>query len=150
LGCYLPLNSSEQITGYHKKCSQKLFDFDEPPEIDFNINDLDQMARTLVSHHLGITGVQQKISVDIEKHQQDPSHRLMIVGLWGNYILKPPTKQFPNVSIIEDLTMHMAQSAGIKVAKHGLIQLQSGDLAYITQRFDRKKKSRQKIDAEDF
>ncbi len=107
------------------------------------------MAKLSFSKHLGLTGVQQKVSVDLEKSKDDPSHRLMIVGLWGNFILKPPTKKFPNISVVEDATMHMSEVAGISTAKHGLIQLQSGQLAYVTKRFDRKK-NKQKIAMEDF
>ncbi|HPI41272.1 MAG TPA: HipA domain-containing protein [Pseudobdellovibrionaceae bacterium] len=102
-----------------------------------------------IAHHLGLTGVQQKISVDLEKYKGDPSHRLMISGLWGNFILKPPTKIFPDISVVEDATMHMAEIAGITTAKHDLIKLKSGELAYVTKRFDREK-NKKKIAMEDF
>jgi len=41
---------------------------------------------------------------------------------------------------VEDLTMHLASIARIKTAPHSLIRLQSGNLAYITKRIDRKDK----------
>ena len=43
---------------------------------------------------------------------------------------------------VEDLTMHLANIAKIKVVPHGLIRLQTGNLAYITKRIDRVKKSK--------
>jgi serine/threonine-protein kinase HipA len=49
----------------------------------------------------------------------------MIVDWEGNFILKPPTKQFPQMSVVEDLTMHMAGLCGLRVAKHGLIKLKT-------------------------
>lgn len=43
---------------------------------------------------------------------------------------------------VEDLTMHLASVAKIKVVPHSLIRLQSGNLAYITKRLDRVKKEK--------
>jgi serine/threonine-protein kinase HipA len=147
-GCYLHLD--DQIKGdYHLSCSRKLFGTETPPDVDFGVEELEDLAKRSISQHLGITGVQPKISVNIKKSSdEDPTHRMMIVGLWGDFILKPPTKRFPDMSVVEDLTMHMAEVAGIKTAKHGLIQLKSGELAYVTKRFDREKKGK-KIAVED-
>ncbi len=69
-------------------------------------------------------------------------NRFTIVGLWGGYILKPPTPDYPHLPEVEDLTMHLAAIAKIKVVPHSLIRLQSGSLAYITKRIDRVKKSK--------
>ncbi|MFZ2863600.1 MAG: HipA domain-containing protein [Ignavibacteriaceae bacterium] len=40
---------------------------------------------------------------------------------------------------VEDLTMHLLELIGIKTAEHLLIKLRSGELAYISKRFDRLK-----------
>jgi len=40
--------------------------------------------------------------------------------------------------------MHMAKICGLNVANHGLIKLKSGELAYVTKRFDRLKKVKKK------
>ncbi len=149
LGCYQPLDTRAHTDNYHNTCSKKLFGTVKPPLVNFGINELAEMAKLSLRNHLCLTGVQQKISVDLEKHKEDPSHRLMIVGLWGNFILKPPTNQFPDMSVVEDATMHMAEAAGITTAKHGLIELKSGELAYVTKRFDREK-NKKKIAMEDF
>ena len=148
-GCYQLLKTSAHTGGYHKSCSKKLFETDTPPEVNFGINDLEDLAKTSLNQPLSITGVQPKISVNLARHETEPNHRLMIVGLWGSFILKPPTKQFTDMSVIEDVTMHMARTLGIATAKHGLIQLKSGELAYVTKRFDREKNGK-KIAAEDF
>ena len=81
-----------------------------------------------------------------ESPHQTP--RLTLVGLYGDYILKPPSKEYPCLPENEDLTMHLAESVGIRTATHSLIRLSSGELAYITRRFDRHKG--QKIAVEDF
>ena len=43
---------------------------------------------------------------------------------------------------VEDLTMHLSDLMGIKTAEHSLIRLKSGELAYISKRFDRLKSSK--------
>ena len=96
---------------------------------------------------VAVTGVQPKLSLDIEKpvkqkEGQKTPQRFTIVGLWGAYILKPPTKQYPQLPELEDLTMHLAALAGIATVPHSLIRMQSGNLAYITKRIDRNKKSK--------
>jgi serine/threonine-protein kinase HipA len=82
--------------------------------------------------------VQPKLSLSLEKVDAS-HHRLTIVGLWGDYILKPPTEQFPQLPENEDLTMKLAALCGIRTAEHSLIRLTSGELAYLTKRFDREK-----------
>lgn len=158
LGCYQELeqntskNNSESENEYHKKCSKKLFRTETPPRVNFGLEQLEEIAKEAIYKHLGITGVQPKIPVELAKYNQDPRHRMMIVGLWGNFILKPPTPRFPDIAITEDATMHMAKAAGIKTVLHGLIRLKSGELAYITRRFDREKhrNKTKKIAVEDF
>jgi serine/threonine-protein kinase HipA len=151
-GCYQNLAGDAESGRYHKKCSRKLFGTDSPPRVDFGIEQLEELAKNSLSHHLGITGVQPKISVDLEKQKEDPAHRILIVGLWGNFILKPPSPRFPDMPVVEDATMHMANAVGIKTALHGLIRLKSGEFAYVTRRFDRIKRGKNinKIAVEDF
>ena len=69
--------------------------------------------------------------------KKDEPQRFTIEGLWGGYILKPPTKQYKFLPELEDLTMHLAEISGIDVVPHSLIRLSSGKLAYITRRIDR-------------
>jgi hypothetical protein len=85
--------------------------------------------------------------LQLEKTRNE-TPRLTLVGLYGDYILKPPSEQYPCLPENEDLTMHLAQIAGIRTAAHSLIRLSSGELAYITRRFDRQ--NGQKIAVEDF
>ncbi len=150
LGCYQPLDAESEE--YHKKCSRRLFGVETPPVVAFGSEQLEELAKASLSRHLGITGVQPKVAVDLQRQKEDPAHRLMIVGLWGNFILKPPSPRFPEMPVVEDATMHMAEAAGITTALHGLIRLKSGELAYVTRRFDREKKRSKitKIAVEDF
>ena len=91
--------------------------------------------------------MQPKLSLQLEESPHQ-APRLTIVGLYGDYILKPPSKEYPCLPENEDLTMHLAESVGIRTAAHSLIRLSSGELAYITRRFDRH--NGQKIAVEDF
>lgn len=68
------------------------------------------------------------------------AEKLIIMGLWGEFILKPQTTRYEQLPEIEDLTMHLAEISKIKTVKHSLVRLKSGELAYITKRIDRLKK----------
>ncbi|MGL1885366.1 MAG: HipA domain-containing protein [Reichenbachiella sp.] len=84
-----------------------------------------------------ITGVQPKLSLHIEKAENEPE-KLTIIGLWGEFILKPQSPMWDELPQIEDLTMHLAGLSNIRTADHSLVRLGSGELAYITKRMDRK------------
>lgn len=144
LYCYQPLLEGE--IDFHTKCSKKFFGVNNPPTLSFGKNDLKVMAQQIIVKSIAVTGVQAKLSLDIEKIDSKHS-RLTVVGLWGNYILKPPTDAYEQLPENEDLTMKLASLCGIKTAEHSLIRLESGELAYLTKRFDRTKK--EKIHVED-
>ncbi|HEX5112181.1 MAG TPA: HipA domain-containing protein, partial [Saprospiraceae bacterium] len=96
-----------------------------------------------VQSQIAVTGVQPKLSLDLEPlNTEKGTKRFTIVGLWGGYILKPPSEHYQQLPEVEDLTMHLAQLAKIEVVPHSLVRLQSGNLAYITKRIDRNKKSK--------
>ncbi len=141
LYCYLPLN--EKGPDFHAKCSKKIFGQAAPPELDFSEDNLEELAKQVIQSQTTVTGVQPKLSLHLASADH-PNHtkRFTIAGLWGGYILKPPTFHYPQLPEVEDLTMHLANSARIQVVPHSLIRLQSGNLAYITQRVDRKKKAK--------
>lgn len=124
-----------------------MFGTSHAPIIDFDLKQLEILAQQLVVKSIAITGVQPKLSLEMEK-QRNEFPRLTIVGFQGNFILKPPTSSYKELPQNEDLTMHLASLVKINTAAHCLIRLQSGELAYLTKRFDRNKK--EKIAVEDF
>lgn len=144
LYCYQPLSENE--IDFHAYCSKKMFGTAVPPILDFDQKQMEELARQIVVKSVAVTGVQPKLSLQLEKAKETP--RLTIVGLYGDFILKPTSEQYSELPQNEDLTMHLAELAKIKTAKHSLIRLKSGELAYITQRFDRDKG--RKIAVEDF
>ena len=99
-----------------------------------NINEL---AREVIQSRTTLTGVQPKLSMDINRGGRDEPDRLTIVGLWGRYILKPKSDTYPWLPEDEDLTMHLATLARIQVVPHALIRFSDGELTYITRRIDR-------------
>ena len=52
-------------------------------------------------------------------------------------VIKSQTETYKNLPENEDLTMHLAEIAKIKVVPHTLIRLQDGTLGYLTKRIDR-------------
>ena len=76
------------------------------PELPYTRNDVAELARQVIRSQTTLTGVQAKLSLDINKGDKNEPERFTIVGLWGRYILKPQTDRFPNLPEIEDLTMH--------------------------------------------
>jgi len=145
LYCYQPLNENE--IDFHQSCSKKMFGTAQPPTLDFDIKQLEELAGQIVVKSIAVTGVQPKLSLDLEK-QKGSFSRLTIVGLNSNYILKPQSKIYNELPENEDLTMHLAELVKIKTAKHTLIRIDSGELAYLTKRFDRD--NGEKIAVEDF
>ena len=145
LYCYKELNANE--TDFHKACSRQFFASATPPLLSLNKEQLETLAKEIILKSIAVTGVQPKLSLQLEKTRNE-TPRLTLVGLYGDYILKPPSEQYPCLPENEDLTMHLAEAAGIRTASHSLIRLSSGELAYITRRFDRQ--NGQKIAIEDF
>jgi len=102
-----------------------------------------ELALKIIQNQITVTGVQPKVTLELNTpNPKEDSKRFTIVGLWGDYILKPPTAHYPSLPEVEDLTMHLASIAKINVVPHSLIKLQSGELAYITKRIDRSKKKK--------
>lgn len=130
---------------YHPKCSKLIFGSEDPPELNYRLSEMKELAKQIVMSQQIVTGVQPKISLGIEKTKRKKG-RLTIMN--GEYILKPPNERFNEMPEAEDLTMHLAQICSIETVPHALIPLTSGELAYITNRIDRK--NGQKIHMEDF
>ncbi len=90
------------------------------------------LAQEIVQSQHTVTGVQAKVSLGTKKMtDDDTTKRLAIVGVLGEYILKPPSALYQQLPEIEDLTMHLAEESKIKTVPYSLIRLKSGELAYI-------------------
>ena len=138
LYCYQKLESEQ--TDFHPACSKKIFGTIMPPALPYTRNQIAELAEQVIRSQTTLTGVQPKLSLDLEKKGKDTPKRFTIVGLWGNYILKPQTDSYTQLPENEDLTMHLAEIAKIKTVPHSLIRFADGELCYITKRIDRDKK----------
>lgn len=124
-----------------------MFGITDLPTLTLNKNLLNDLAKTTVNNRIAVTGVQPKLSVELEE-VKGAEKRLTIVGLWGNYILKPQNNHYAQMPEVEDLTMHLAEIFKLNTCKHCLLKASDGEMVYIAKRFDREKG--QKIHIEDF
>ena len=133
LYCYKELGEGE--VDFHKRCSKKFFGVPTAPELPYSLDELDTLAAQVIKSQTTLTGVQAKLSLHLDRHEG--SKRLTIVGLWGDFIFKPQTPSYKTLPENEDLTMHLAEIAKIKVVPHTVIRLLDGTLGYLTKRIDR-------------
>ena len=144
LYCYKELEPGE--VDFHKSCCRKFFGTSTAPSLDYSREEMDELAAQVIKSQTTLTGVQPKLSLNLDKHKD--SQKLTIVGLWGGYIFKPQTERFAMLPENEDLTMHLAEIAKLKIVPHTLIRMKDGSIGYLTRRIDRTKKG-EKIAMED-
>lgn len=113
--------------------------------LSFSLSAIDILQKQQASLGHTVTGVQKKLSMELNLQKKS---RLTIVDFEGDFILIPPTNNYPNMPEIEHLCMQMARYLGFEVPDCALIPLNSGELAYIVKRFDRNKGK--KLYQEDF
>jgi serine/threonine-protein kinase HipA len=125
---------------FHELCSLAFFGTPQQPEFPYSLEQMDELAKNVIERSVAVTGVQPKLSLTLlnEALENGKRGRLTVVGaLGGNYIFKPPSAIFLEMPANEHLTMRIAESFGMKTAMSSLIRLKSGELSYITKRFDR-------------
>ncbi len=122
---------------FHKKCSLQFFGTKKAPKLPYTIDQMNELALSVVERSIAVPGVQPKLSMSLIEEAQD--QRLTVVGaLGGNYIFKPPSIEYPEMPQNEHITMLLAEYLKIKKVPSSLIRLKSGELSYITKRIDRK------------
>lgn len=135
-----PGTLAEGFNTYSPGCLRKLFNGKkvnhvlpyEPPQQS------EEVAEQFMENRkrLSISGVQEKLSLLLEKNQL----RLTNEGEQGTYILKPIPRDLKKVDQVpanEHLTMQIARQVyGINTAENAMIFFKNGSPAYITKRFD--------------
>jgi serine/threonine-protein kinase HipA len=136
LYCYKAL---ENEVDFHKKCALEFFGTTTPPELSYDLTEMDALAKDVISKSIAVPGVQPKLSMSLETNTSTKeTPKLTIVGaLGGNYIFKPPSSEYLEMPENEHLTMRIAESFRMNVVPSSLIRLASGQLSYITKRIDR-------------
>jgi serine/threonine-protein kinase HipA len=102
----------------------EFFGTPSPPEIEYSLDQMDELAKNVVERSVAVPGVQPKLSMTLVKETKENSDaRLTVVGaLGGHYIFKPPSDKFPEMPENEHVTMRMAEEFGIKVVPSSFIR----------------------------
>ena len=111
LYCYKELRPGE--VDFHPECARKMFGTSAAPELPYSRDNMSELASKVIKTSTSVTGVQAKLSLEIDRGRKNEPSRFTIVGLWGNYILKPQSPQYRSLPELEDLTMKMAETAKI-------------------------------------
>ena len=135
LYCYQELEDGQQ--DYHPGCARKMYGSETAPFLPYTRENMSELARQVIRTSASVTGVQAKMSLDVNRGGKNEPAKFTIVGLWGKYIFKPQSSKYPCLPELEDLTMKMAEAAHIRTARHTLIRLADGELGYLTLRMDR-------------
>ncbi len=138
LFCYKELERGQ--VDFHPACARFFFGSSTAPLLPYTRDNMSDLAHQVIRTSVSVTGVQAKMSLDIDRGKKYEPAKFTIVGLWGKYIFKPQSGRYPFLPELEDLTMKMAEAAHIRTARHTLIRLADGELGYMTLRMDRGKK----------
>jgi len=134
LYCYKEVDSDSE---FHSACSLSFFGTETPPKIEYSLDEMNALALKVVERGVSVPGVQPKLSMSVLNDDKADSRLTVVGALGGNYIFKPPSKDFEEMPANEHVTMKMAELFRIDVVPHSLIKLASGELSYITKRIDR-------------
>ena len=134
LYCYKDIDLDSD---FHVACSLSFFGTETPPKIEYSLDEMNTLALQVVERSVSVTGVQPKLSMSVLSDNKTDSRLTVVGALGGNYIFKPPSKDYAEMPANEHLTMKMANLYSIDVVPHSLIKLASGELSYITKRIYR-------------
>jgi len=138
LYCYQELEEGQ--VDFHPQCARRFFGSETAPLLPYSRENMSELARQVIRTSASVTGVQAKMLLDVNRGGKNEPAKFTIVGLWGKYIFKPQSGQYPCLPELEDLTMKMAEAARIRTARHTLIRMVDGELGYLTLRMDRGRK----------
>ena len=133
-----PGNLAAGFDKYCPFCIKHLFDGKRvSPVLDFD-NDADSTDLAQGINQLSVSGVQEKLSATVD------AGRIVLTpsGERGRYIIKPAPaykhlRLREQIPANEHLTMQIARQVyKIPTAENGLVFFRSGEIAYITKRFD--------------
>ena len=137
LYCYKPLKYKDENL-YHDACCKKFFGQAYVPKLEYTKEGLKELAEKYLNSNMAVSGVQPKVSLSwYKKQEKNVVKKLTVVGLYGDYILKPPSDYYKCLPELEDCTMHMAKVCGLHTVPHTLFYLQDDTLCYLTKRVDR-------------
>jgi serine/threonine-protein kinase HipA len=93
LYCYEPL--FDTTSDFHQACNKRFFGQLKTPQLAYSLDNLQELATQVIQSQMAVTGVQAKVSLSLyRKHEKNLTKKLTIVGLYGDYILKPPSEHY--------------------------------------------------------
>ena len=116
--------------------------------LDFSVSDLNLSENRDKTRKASISGVQDKVQLKRVRG------RYVVVDSGGDFILKPVPRNTSaelaaDIPANEAVTMDIAgEIFGINVAEHELVEMEDGEMAYLTRRFDMR--GGERIQQEDF
>lgn len=116
--------------------------------LDFSVSDLNLPEIRDKTRKASISGVQDKVQLKRVRG------RYVVVDSGGDFILKPVPRNTSaelaaDIPANEAVTMDIAgEIFGINVAEHELVEMEDGEMAYLTRRFDMR--GGERIQQEDF
>lgn len=130
--CRICLDPTAEDIDYHVECLESLFGTRTLPLLDIALSKLMGLAAEMAGK-MSISGVQEKVSLRLSEDKT----RFEIAPSGGRYILKPEPPRFAFAAQNEQLTMRLAELAGIEVPPLGLVELKDKAIAYVIKRLDR-------------
>lgn len=128
-----PLAQKEAERGYRKQDMLRLFGTTQVVlPLGFDRQEFFSKSAE-ATHGMSISGVQEKLSLKLDRK----TGTLEPTTEGGEYILKPSPEAFPHAAENEHTAMLASKLLGIETAECTLVAFKSGELAYLTRRFDR-------------
>ncbi len=141
--CRVCLQPTDQPdVSYHAACLRRLFGSASLPDIAVDPLNLHLVGQSMAGK-TAVSGVMAKISLGWDRKT------LRVASEIGRYILKPQSREFPELPENEHVTMLIARHAEIETPEFGLVALKDQRLSYIVRRFDRTDEGR-RLAQEDF
>ena len=81
LYCYKELRGIEG--DYPPQCAKKLFGMPKAPILPYTRDNIESLALHILERSTSVTGVQPKLSLDINRGGKNEPEKLTIVGLWA-------------------------------------------------------------------
>ena len=66
LYCYKELEEGQK--DFHPRCAKKIFGISEAPALEYRHEDIDELAEMIIRAQTSLTGVQPKLSLNLNKH----------------------------------------------------------------------------------
>ena len=93
LFCYRELEEGQ--VDFHPSCARKFFGSQTAPILPYTRDNMSELARQVIRTSASVTGVQAKMSLDVDRGGKNEPSKFTIVGLWGKYIFKPQSAKYP-------------------------------------------------------